>query len=442
VANQDLHLRNQELEKALNALRRDYIEKEAAFSLELNQGDQKIQELQHLLSKKEQALQDAMNDSNIAIFQKSEKCNRDLQLAHNDILKWKGMYSELESNSKNWKEFADSTVKHEQQASFQFQETIFQLREEIKEIRNEYACNIGEKENIIKSLNNQLLASKELIDIERSKFLEQSRLLEQQHDGALAEEKGALQKEIGALQVGLCLQKEMKDELQNHLNHIKSCMRSLAVDLTRSLDMDDKNSIKSYYKQLCDIFDRLLISGAITNTGNGQSATTKISQTWENHIGNMHAYISQHPNLVRSIANNEYSHSFNLDSDFLAVVKSLKDLLKNVVEHQLKTSEHNSIKIEFQKLIEHTQLLKSDLEQSDLLIQSLVEQLMDEGYVDAAGNDDFYLQLLDKYVYALVVLRHGIDLEPSDSIINSFDPETGNLLPGVSLNGIKRLILP
>lgn len=384
---------SRELQTTLESVRRAAVEKEAALSMEIHSSDKQIQQLKSALHEKHASLEDLRNEHDLRVSQLSAKFFEELKSAKDEAARWKHMHEDLDKSSRAWKQFTESALHHEKLTSSQFQETYSRLKVENEQCSRMYASDVAERNSVIEELRQIVDSTTDELNHLRESHTKELDHIIKERDNQMAQESGDLQKEIGALQVGLCLQKEMKDAVQQNVNHLKSCMRSLALDLTRSFDEDNESETRKYYTQLLDLFDRLLVSGALVNRGEDDSPGFKGSQNWEQHVSHMHSYINQHSVLVSNSNTaspgtvSRYGKSLNIDSDFLSVIKSLRDLLQHVLHEQSTPS--SEARKEITRLVEHIQLLKSDLDQSDMLMFSLVNQLMDEGLVNASGTYSF-----------------------------------------------------
>lgn len=379
--------KSSQLQSSLDSQRRQALEKEAELSLEINNADQQIQKLQRQVHDSECRIAEQAEEYSISKCQLNEHFSHELRVTKDEVQKWKSMYNDLETTSKSWKQFSESVLSHEKLSTSQYQNNCELLREELKKCNEVYSSDIMERNTVIEELRQIVQSTTEELHSSRQLHSKEIESILKEKEVQNNADIGDLQKEIGALQVGLCLQKEMKDTLQNNFNHLKSCLRSLAVDLSKAFETNEEQAVRSYHKQLCDLFDRLLVSGALVSD-NPEESEIKSSRNWDEYVGHMHHYLNQHHNLVSKTSTpggsvSKYGKSLNIDSDFLSVIKSLKDLLRRALNVEGVPS--TAVKREITKLVEHMQLLKSDLDQSDLLIHSVVNQLSDEGFVDATG---------------------------------------------------------
>jgi hypothetical protein len=384
-----------DLHTALDAIRRDALESEAVMSLKIHNMDKQMQQLKSALQDKRVELDASRNDYDLKSSQIAAKCFEDVKRAREEASRWKSKYEDLDASTRSWKQFSESSLSHEKLTSSQLQETCAHLRKDNEEHSKVFTSDIAERNAMIDELNQIVQNITAELSHVRDEHVKELQHVTREKDNQMAEQEGEFQKEIGALQVGLCLQKEMKDRLQLSMNHLKTCLRSLALDLTR-LGSIDGTATRSHYVQLCDLFDRLLVSGALVADG-GDGGGEQSSQNWERHVSHMHSYINQHTELVTPHSHassgagtvSQYGQSLNIDSDFLSIVKSLKELLQHVLHYQSGPS--LAARAEVTRLAEHTQLLRADLQESDMLLLSLVGQLMDEGFVDASELRDEYL---------------------------------------------------
>lgn len=384
-----------DLQNSLEGSRRKAVEKEAALSLEIHKSDKHIQQLKSALHEKHAELTALQNEYDLRHSQMSAKFFEELKAAKDEASRWKHTHDDLDKSTREWKQFSESALAHEKTTSSQFEHTCAQLQEENIQCSKMYASDIAERNAVIEELQQAVQSTAAELTRVREAHARNLEEALREKDSAWAQEAGELQKEVGALQVGLCLQKEMKDGVQHTLDQLKTCLRSLALDLTRSFGQQDEEATRKYYLQLCDLFDRLLVSGALGPNKDSRGTGMKSSENWEDHVSHMHSYINQHSALVASGdpsspgAVSRYGKSLNIDSDFLSIIKSLKDLLQHVLrEHGAPSS---AARREITRLVEHIQLLRSDLDQSDMLMLSLVSQLMDERFVNAAGKWTIFL---------------------------------------------------
>jgi glutaredoxin-related protein len=394
-----------DLRAALDAQRRNALEKEAGLSLEMHNIETQMQQLKSALQDKSIDFDASKNEQELKASQLSAKCFEDVKKAREEAGKWKSKYEDLETSTRSWKQFTESALSREQLSCSQFQETCAHLRKDNEEHSKVFTSDIAERNAMIDELNQIVQNTTTELNDSRDQHMKELQHAVYERDAQMAQQEGELQKEIGALQVGLCLQKEMKDRLQLSMNHLKSCLRSLALDLTRPFDKNDEAATRSYYARLCDLFDRLLVSGALSADGGGGGwgggSGEKSSQNWEKHVSHMHSYINKHTELVSnpnsasgSTTVSQYGQSLNIDSDFLSIIKSMKELLHHVLTRPAPvpapapaaSGPSLAARAEITRLVEHTQLLRSDLDMSDRLMLSLVGQLMDEGFVDASGK--------------------------------------------------------
>ena len=389
----------------LNRTKRDSTEKESALAIELNIADQKLCAFQSLIKDKEEKIQLIMNDSAILHSIEIEKCQSKFQESELDISRWEKAYSELNQRSNAWKSNMESALEHEKASLRQEQEINLNLRAEnthlqtelqdltsnqlrLKEEKNEQEKCIRDLSNTVEKLSIEIINIRETAQIEKNALISEK-------ETELIKETGFLKNEIGALQVGLVLQKEMKDEVQNNLSHIRQCLRSLAIDLSTALQTtEDFTTVCSRCSSLCDLFDRLLLAGTYNSPIklSADSHSYQIDDISARIQNYMHNYPDQSRTPIKSngVHEAERRQTFStVDPEFLSVIRSLKDILRKINLDQVSLSRQqnltNSSKSEINKLIDHINLLSSDLNESDLLIFTLVRQLVDERFVDANG---------------------------------------------------------
>ncbi len=400
--------KSDEAAEEISRLRREFVEKEACLSLEITRSDDRIAALESSVRAKEEVLQQALNDLAVQAAQSSaqsaqaaaqasqnaEKHSAEVQRLTAEVAKWKAMYTELESNASKWKEFADAVMDQERLSASQSHEASRLLQVELETVSLRHREQIEERDEVITELRKAVESLSSEANSTRESAVQEMTKVIGDKEAAFAGEIAFLQKEIGALQVGLVLQKEMKDELQGILAHTRTCLRSLALDLSTVIHSDSQCLMKTRCLSLCDLFDRLLMAGTI---GSPMKLAGEVSARLVDDVTfRTQSYLIsglKTNNSREELQNDKERQAIvQIDPDFLGVVRSLKEILHKVAADQASLDKTKQLsgtaKSEITRLVERLQLLHSDLQESDKLVYSVVRQLADEMFVDIAGLKD------------------------------------------------------
>jgi hypothetical protein len=307
---------------------------------------------------------------------------------------------EYEVKARTWRHAAEVATEHEKDISSRLQDGLKRFQSEMEGRNSSHEAEIARKDD-------EILQLQRAVDTITAEAAEVRRLLASERESwnaercsLVVEKLPQLQKEIGALQMGVCLQKEMKDEAQYHVKLLKACLQSLSTDLAATMESASEETIYNRCLRLCGVFDRLLAAagtkskraaraisegtpGLSINVGESFSSGTeeylRLSPTKSSAA---HCHGSLKPSRARH-------DSVNIDPEFYAVIRVLRDLLTKIAQDQvalLATSASNdATRAETSILNDEIKNLRSDLEDSDEFLYSLTLTFVNTGFATLDG---------------------------------------------------------
>lgn len=353
------------------------------------------------LQRKSDELQTAISTYTMEIAEAALRNANDMMGLQEELSRLRTANVEYEVKARSWKHAAEVATDHEKDTTTRLQDGLKRFQSEIEGCNKSHESELALKDEEILRLQRALdAATKETAEIrkvlatERENWNEERRTLV---TGKIPQ----LQKEIGALQMGVCLQKEMKDEAQSHVKLLKACLQSLSTDLASTMESASEETIYNRCVRLCGVFDRLLTAAAAKSKkaarAMAEGATSGLTiDVEEASSSGTEEYLRLSPTKSSTAAfqgipksSRPKHESVSIDPEFYAVIRSLRDLLIKIAQDQVAliatNASNDATKAETSILNDEINHLRSDLDDCDEFLLSLTRLFAEAGFVGLDG---------------------------------------------------------
>jgi hypothetical protein len=380
---------------------REFEAKESRLQEDASREASRAEELQVLLQKKSDELQTAISSYTMEIAETALKNANETMSLQEEISRLRSVNVEYEVKARTWKHAAEVAAEHERDTSSRLQEGLRKFQSEINGRNSTYEAEIARKDEEILRLQRAVdTATAEAAEVRRQLASERESWSAERHS-LVVDKVPQLQKEIGALQMGVCLQKEMKDEAQSHVKLLKACLQSLSTDLAATMESASEETIYNRCLRLCGVFDRLLAAAGtkskkaarVISEGSTPGLTINVEEPCSSGT---EEYLRLSPTKSSAAHTHGISkptrarhESVTVDPEFYAVIRVLRELLTKVAQDQVAliatNASNDATKAETSILHDEITNLRSDLEESDEFLFSLTQKFVEVGFASLDG---------------------------------------------------------